>query len=80
MYCVESNSFSKIGIYSIDIYCIHMFFVYLVKDLMQKCTFNYYLQTVILIVLAIVICYTISLLSKYILRKFKIYKFFIGGR
>lgn len=68
---------AMIGYYSLDIYVIHMFLIYIFKAIP---TFNlsFSLLAIIYLFVAIVVSLGIAILSKFILRKISIYRLSIG--
>lgn len=76
--CSITNRLSMYGEYSMDIYCMHMFFVKLYKILFPDMRFGI-LRDCYLCVVACCVVASIVFVSQYLL-KFKMYRLFIGEK
>ena len=73
----KSGWIQKIGEYSLDIYVLHMFFVYIIRELMLKLS-NVFLKNMLACFISILVSIIIYYIDKRILRKSKLFRISIG--
>ncbi len=74
---INCSSLGTRGGYTLDVYVIHMFFLFLIPPVFSRIPIN---GDILAIIFALLICEWIYFISKFILRKFKPYRFSIGLR
>ena len=73
------NVFQRMGVCSLDIYVIHMFFVRVIGVLMLKVVSVEIVRNILMFVSGFAIAYTIVVLKERLLKKIKIYRWINGG-